>query len=304
MNPNIPESHPDNTNSRRPKMSLNDAREFFRLQVSQYRTVRRNKFIGLTRVCRAVYILKQAFMETPKEKRPVKNWTEFGPQEILDSGLEVDCETVRMADNYAKLGEDIKKVDFSEIQKRVSEGSYREVRDVVDTLLNKSTKRTPKSRSPEMLLAKADRAVCAAMVACKGRFPSLDIGFKYKSAAQAYAACDEDVVPELTELKNLGLPDDVRQCINVEVRAADFSRAEAGLRAFERGSYQALGNGGVAFEHWTTGGAVDEARLSRDRQTLLANWMRMRQVLYSALVREFASAAKRPDENKPDQNAA
>lgn len=277
--------------------TLAEAEAQLRSVAARYSQSGEEQFTVLKTICRLVFTLKQIFEATPRHLRPVHTWAKYAPAVAKRCGLRFQSE--RMADHYARLHVDLLKVDPAEIQKRVSDGSYREARKAANDLIKTSTgKKDPANTSK--LLQQGSRLVRKAMDEGydDGHLRSLGmVQQQLGKAARADRERNDNVVPELA---TMGLPDRERRRINFAVRAEICDPVAAGIHAFDQCLFDhaPLVEGAITLPAWSRPNDIalplDNAGMAKWTES----WDKKRRTLITALVRRFGTQRKAPPSNQ------
>lgn len=266
--------------------TLAEAEAQLRSVAARYNQSGEQQFMVLKTICALVFTLKQIFEKTPRSQRPIRTWAKYAPAVAKRCGLRFQTE--RMADHYARLHVDMERAGPAEIQKRVSDGSYREARKAANELLN-STDDNRGGDDTSKLLQQAARLVRKAMEEAyeDGHLrPLIEIQEPLGKAARADRKRDADVVPEMA---TLGLPDRERRRINFAVRAASGDPVAAGIHAFDQCLFDAEPRveGVITLPAWSRPDDVALPLTDAGVSKWANSWLDKRNALIAALVRRF-----------------
>ncbi|MFT3829853.1 MAG: hypothetical protein QM691_09145 [Opitutaceae bacterium] len=269
-----------------PPATLAEAEAQLRAVAARYNQSGEQQFIVLKTICALVFTLKQIFEKTPRSQRPIRTWAKYAPAVAKRCGLRFQTE--RMADHYARLHVDMERAGPAEIQKRVSDGSYREARKAANELLN-STDDNRGGDDTSKLLQQAVRLVRKAMEEAyeDGHLrPLIEIQEPLGKAARADRKRDADVVPEMAML---GLPDRERRRINFAVRATSGDPVAAGIHAFDQCLFDSAPRveGAIALPAWSRPDDVTLPLTDAGVSKWTSNWLEKRNAFIAALVRCF-----------------
>lgn len=201
-----------------------------------------DQFAVLAQICAATAHLKKLFAAEPKKTRPQPTWAKFAPTVGNLCGLRFT--TDRMADHYVKLNRDIEAVGFAEIQKRISDGSYGDVRRVANELLKKPGEK-PTSPKDVELMKKALGLLKKAMSEMSVASSVQDINAIVGSLTRCTSAIEKSGDDFAAGLSELGLTEVWRRNLNY---AFHHSGPDAARSIF---SFKAFGdlNLGMRFEN-------------------------------------------------------
>jgi len=102
---------------------------------SQFKKAGNGLFEALMKVCEMWAKTKQAFDQTPKDKRPQPTWSKYVPD--VAKRQNNSFKKARMADYLIALKTDVEKVGLEKVKATAVDGSYRSVRAATDALLGK-----------------------------------------------------------------------------------------------------------------------------------------------------------------------
>ncbi len=273
-------------------VSLEDAENQLRAVAARYNQSGDEQFAVLKMICFLIFSLKQLFEKTPRKLRPrdARTWAKYAPAVAKRCGLRFKSD--RMADHYVRLHSDMKAAGVDEIQKRVSDGSYREARKAANDLLNKTGKKLG-GPSSCALLQQAARLISKAMEEASGEGHLRSLASAHKTVSNASRADrlrSKDVVPELG---TFGLPDVVRHRINFAVRAASGDPVAAGVHALEQSLFDGTHEkGAIALPAWSKPADVNLPPTPDGAAKWLESWLVLRSALIAALIRKFDGSPK------------
>ena len=269
-----------------PPATLAEAEVQLRSVAAHYNQSGEQQFTVLKTICQLVYTLKQLFEKTPRSLRPARTWAKYAPAVAKRCGLRFQSE--RMADHYARLHVDMERAGPAEVQKRVSDGSYREARKAANDLLKVSEKKRGDNDTSKML-QQAARLVRKTLEEAHedGHLrPLTEIQERLGKAARADRKRKTDVVPEMAVL---GLPDRERRRINFAVRAESGDPVAAGIHAFDQCLFDSAPRveGAIALPAWSRPDDIALPLTDAGVSKWANSWLEKRNALIAALVRRF-----------------
>ena len=124
--------------------ALADAEAQLAIAAQKYKETGETQFGSLLMVCSTFTKLKATFKQTAKHERPASTWKQYVV--AISNRYNFGFKSTRMANLCIRLDKDIAKVGLGKVKSLVADGSYRGVRNVVNTLIGKpQTKKQKKS---------------------------------------------------------------------------------------------------------------------------------------------------------------